>query len=208
MNATVSFATKARWSSAWPGVSSASIVQAAGLERALDDLEPVPLDELGVAGDVIGMRVRRQQVRDVQPLALDDLVQRLERRAAVDEDGRPARLVGEQVRVREPVGMHAPLDQHGETVHREKGSRPAWPLPFWVRALARAARARASLRRLRQRRERQQGTGIGGALAPAAPAAPVTVSTTAGRTGGATGTGSGTETGSGSCGGTASGTGS
>ena len=90
--------------------------ETARLERAFDDLNAVALDELGVAGDVVGVRVRCQQVRDVQALALDDLVQRLERRAAVDEHRRPPGLVREQVRVREPVGMHAPLDQHRETV--------------------------------------------------------------------------------------------
>ena len=48
--------------------------QAACLERALDDLEPVALDELVVAGDVVRVRVCRQQVRDGQALPLDDLV--------------------------------------------------------------------------------------------------------------------------------------
>ena len=67
--------------------------QAAGLQRALDDLEPVALDELIVPRDVVGVRVRRQQVGDGQPFALDGLVQRPERSAAVDEDGRSARLV-------------------------------------------------------------------------------------------------------------------
>ena len=65
------------------------------LEWALDDLEPVPLDEFPVTGDVVRMGVRRQQMRDLESLALDCFVQRLERCAAVDEDGRPARPVGE-----------------------------------------------------------------------------------------------------------------
>ena len=81
-----------------PGRLERLDAQAAGLERALDDLEPVALDELVVAGDVVGMRVRRQQVGDRQPFALDDLVQRGERRAAVDEDGRAAGLVGQRGR--------------------------------------------------------------------------------------------------------------
>ena len=51
-----------------------------------------------------------QQAR--QALALDHREEGLERRAAVDEDGRPARLVGDEVGVREPARMHAPLDQH------------------------------------------------------------------------------------------------
>ena len=95
-----------------PGRLERLDAQAARLERALDDLEPVPLDELVVADDVVVMRVGRQQVGDLQPLALDGLVQRSERRAAVDEDGRAAGLVGHEVGVREPLGMHAALDQH------------------------------------------------------------------------------------------------
>ena len=108
--------------------------ETAGLDRPFDDLEPVALDELLVAGHVVGVRVRREQVRDRESFALDGLVQRLERRAAVDENRRPARFVRDEVRVREPLGMHAPLDQHAGTVHREKGLRPAWPLFRWERA--------------------------------------------------------------------------
>ena len=44
--------------------------------------------------------------------ALDRVEQRLERRAAVDEDGGAARLVGHEIRVREPPRVHASLDQH------------------------------------------------------------------------------------------------
>ena len=73
--------------------------EAARLDRTLDDLEPVALDQLLVAGDVIRMGVRRQQVRDLQALTLDDLVQGPERCAAVDEDGFAAGLVREQVGV-------------------------------------------------------------------------------------------------------------
>ena len=92
--------------------------------RALDDLEAVALDQLVVAGDVIRMGVRRQQMRDLEALALDDLVQWLERCAAVDEDGLSARLVGEQVRIREPLRVHASLDQHARTVTHRKDRRP------------------------------------------------------------------------------------
>ena len=95
-----------------PGRLERLDAQAAGLERALDDLEPVALDELVVAGDVVVMRVRRQQVGDRQPLALDGLVQRSERRAAVDEHGRAARLVGQRDRRSRATRVHAPLDQH------------------------------------------------------------------------------------------------
>ena len=180
MKATVSFATKARWSDAWPGSLERLDREAAGLERALDDLDAVALDELGVAGDVVGVRVRREQVRDVQALALDDLVQRLERRAAVDEDGRPAGLVREQVRVREPVGMHAPLDQHGETVTpRERiAAAMASPLSGCARSREPRAPGASSYGACGSVGRGTAGTGNGGALAPAAPAAPVAVSTT------------------------------
>ena len=142
MNATVSFATKARWSDAWPGRLERLDRQPAGLERALDDLDAVALDELRVAGDVVGVRVRRQQVRHVQALALDDLVQRLERRAAVDEDRRAAGLVREQVRVREPVRdacSARSARQDRNTARKDRG--PRWPLP--LSGCARSARPRA-----------------------------------------------------------------
>ena len=65
----------------------------ARLDAALDDLDAVARDELVVARDVVAVGVGREQVRDRQPFALDHLVQRVERRAAVDEHGRAARLV-------------------------------------------------------------------------------------------------------------------
>ena len=58
-----------------PGVSSAWIRQAARLEWALDDLDAVALDELVVAGDVVAVGVGGQEVRHLQALALDHLVQ-------------------------------------------------------------------------------------------------------------------------------------
>ena len=73
-----------------PGRLERLDAQAARLERALDDLESVPLDELVVADDVVVVRVGRQQVGDRQPFALDGLVKRSERRATVDEHGRAA----------------------------------------------------------------------------------------------------------------------
>ena len=115
------------------------------LESAFDDLEPVPLDEFPVTGDVIRMGVRREQVRDLEAFALDCLVQRLERRAAVDEDGRPARPVSEQIGVREPLGVHAPFDQHDRTVTKPKGSARSRPL---ISCRGRVPRAHGPIRRL------------------------------------------------------------
>ena len=87
----------------------------ARLDGARRHLEPIALHELVVAGDVIGVPVRQQQVRRRQPMALDRLDQRLERGTAVHEDGDSALLGGEDVRVREPGRMQAPLDEHGGT---------------------------------------------------------------------------------------------
>ena len=86
--------------------------EAARLDRSRRDLEAVALDELVVARDVIGVSVRDEQMSRRDALALDCREQRLERRAAVDEDRRPARLVREEEGVREPRGVHAPLDDH------------------------------------------------------------------------------------------------
>jgi hypothetical protein len=79
--------------------------------RALG-LHAVALGELGVARDVIVVRMRRQQAAHVEALALDDLVQRSQRRPAVDEERFAALLVPDEERVREPLRVHAALDSH------------------------------------------------------------------------------------------------
>ena len=94
------------------GGRQGSETEASRFQRALHDLEAVPLAQLVVAGNVVGIGVGGQQVRDVQAVALDCVVQGLERGAGVDEDGRPAVLVSEEVGVREPARMHRPLDDH------------------------------------------------------------------------------------------------
>ena len=99
-------------SSECPGVASDVDLETAGLDRPGRDLEREALDELVVAGDVVGVAMRDQEMRRRDALALDRGEQRLERRAAVDEDGRPSGLVGEQERIREPRLVHAALDDH------------------------------------------------------------------------------------------------
>jgi hypothetical protein len=44
--------------------------------------------------------------------ALGRLEERLHGRPGVDEDRRPALLVREEISVREPARIHAPLDEH------------------------------------------------------------------------------------------------
>ena len=62
---------------------------------------------------MISVAVGHEQVRGRQSLALDDVHQRLERSAAVDEHRGSAGLVGEQEGVGEPGRVHASLDDHG-----------------------------------------------------------------------------------------------
>ena len=117
-----------------PGVRSASIRRSPGLDhlavaerlgaldlllRRREDAQPEAVLEQAVVGDVVGVRVRRQQVRGVHVEPLDGGEQGLDRGAGVDEDGGSAGPVGDQVGVREPPRIHAPLDDHGA------GSMPA-----------------------------------------------------------------------------------
>jgi hypothetical protein len=80
--------------------------------RVRQDRWPEQAVQLVVVLDVIGVTVRGQEVRDRQALALDDLEQRLQRRARVDENGGSTRLVGDQVRVRQETGIDAPVNKH------------------------------------------------------------------------------------------------
>jgi len=102
--------------------------KAARFQRPLDDLKSVTLAQLAVAGDVIRIGVRRQQVRDRKAEPLDGLVKRLERRTGIHEDARPALSVRDQIGVRKPGGMHAPLDDHRGYATPEIATRRAkWP---------------------------------------------------------------------------------
>ena len=88
-------------------------------------LEPIEIDdaalELLVVGHVIGVRMCREQVRHLHLEALDGGHERLDRRAAVDEDGSASRPVRNEVGVREEAGIHAAFDDHG--VGRMPGDR-------------------------------------------------------------------------------------
>jgi hypothetical protein len=86
--------------------------EAAGLEIALHHAAVVAAADRVVAGDVVAVGVRGEQVRHRQAVPRDRVEERPEGRAGVDEDRRPARLVADQVGVREPIRVHAPLDNH------------------------------------------------------------------------------------------------
>jgi hypothetical protein len=68
--------------------------------------------QVTIVRDVIRVPVSPQDVSGLDSPALRSLVERLHRRAGVDEDGRPAFLVRKEIGVREPARIHAPLDEH------------------------------------------------------------------------------------------------
>ena len=62
---------------------------------------------------VVCVRMRAEHRRGGKALLADEGQERCERRARVDENGRAAALVADDVGVREVPGMHASADQHG-----------------------------------------------------------------------------------------------
>ena len=75
---------------------------------------PKRLAELVLVLDVVGVRVRAEHGASASAPALDGRQQRLERRAASRRSTAVAALlVADDVRVRQPPRVHAPLDEHG-----------------------------------------------------------------------------------------------
>ena len=101
----------------------------AGFELALHDRAVVATADLIVSRDVVLVGVRREQVRDRQVMAVHCLEERLQRRPGVDEDAGAAFPIADQVGVRKPVRVHAPLDDHRlgtlDVPHREEDEWPA-----------------------------------------------------------------------------------
>jgi hypothetical protein len=83
-----------------------------GVAGSIDRLEPEAAPKLGASGRVIAVPVRHQQMSRRQLVRLDHGQQRLERGTAVNEDARATWTVGDQIGIREPARMHAPLDDH------------------------------------------------------------------------------------------------
>jgi len=77
-----------------------------------DDVDAVARAELVLVDDVVGVRVRAQDHGRRRAPGLDRGQQRSDVGAGVDEHRRPSLPVGDHEGVREPVRMHAPLDQH------------------------------------------------------------------------------------------------
>ena len=91
------------------------------LVRRRQNAEAVPVLEQLVVGHVIGVCVRREEVRRVHLEAVDGRQERLDRSSRVDEYRCSAGAVRDQVGVRKHLGIHAPLDDH------RGGSMPAEP---------------------------------------------------------------------------------
>jgi hypothetical protein len=79
--------------------------------------------DLAVVRNVVRVAVRRQKVRDLYIEPLGSLNQRRQGSPAIHEEARPARLVGDEVGIGEPRGIHAPFDDHAE------GRMPTRPIP-------------------------------------------------------------------------------
>ena len=120
----------ARWPGLCPGVCSALIREAAGgddvavaevvgdarharrLDLVREHARAETLDHDARLVDVVAVGVRDQEVGHGQALDVGRVDQRRDRSAGVDDDGRAARLVADQVGVREPLRVHAALDDH------------------------------------------------------------------------------------------------
>ena len=97
------------------------------LSRLGDDVDPVTRPELVLVHDVVVVRMRPQDCGRRRAPALDGRDERAEIGAGVDEERRPALAVGDRVGVRQPVGLHAPLDQHGGNLTGNPDEENRWP---------------------------------------------------------------------------------
>ena len=77
-----------------------------GLDRVGVGLDAEPAPPRVGLGDVVVVVVGQQQVLDVEPEPLGGVEQRPRRAARVDHHPRSALAVGNEIRVRQPVGMH------------------------------------------------------------------------------------------------------
>ena len=175
----------------WPGVCSALDLQPADLEHVSParssrstSVEPLGLQRVGQDLHAEALLVDAfsatwswwwwvsSRCGDRHAVLLDRLEQRLGRAAGVDHARRAARLVGHEVGVRQPLGLHGALDDHRRRrslvsggvdrrpARRVPGAR-AGGLPERRHRRARAARARPTAARERAR-ARSSSEGRGG----------------------------------------------
>ena len=98
------------------GLDHLPVAQMLGAVDALvgrrEHAQAVAAFEQLVVGHVVAMRVGGEQVRRVHLEAVDGRQQRLDGRSRVDEDGSASGAVRHEIGVGEPLGIHAPLDDH------------------------------------------------------------------------------------------------
>jgi hypothetical protein len=78
-----------------------------------DDLAPVALLHLGRLGHVIVVVMRQQQVRYVDAMSLDLLVERLHRTPRIDQNAIAAGCACDQVGVGHELWVKRAFEQHG-----------------------------------------------------------------------------------------------
>ena len=146
-----SLTTKATPSSECPGVGIASTWSPPVSIDPVDDRDPEALARAAPRARR-GRRwpcVRRMCVGASRSRS-SVVEQRLERRAAVDEDRDAARLVADDEGVREPAPVHRALDDH--RLRRLRDAAPVGKTPAVTRALVSDRRGARARRRPRQRR--------------------------------------------------------
>ena len=84
--------------------------------RLGEQRDAVARGELLDRDDVIRMAVGAKHVRDRDAVALRALLEGSGEPVAVDEDAAPARALGDEVGVREPVGVLDALDDHANSI--------------------------------------------------------------------------------------------
>ena len=83
--------------------------EALGLERGRHHRQV----ELLLVLDVVGVGVCAEEVGQAEAVGRDELEQRRDRRARIDEDGGPPAALADDEGVGEVAGMHASREQHG-----------------------------------------------------------------------------------------------
>ncbi len=91
-----------------------------------EERRPEALGQLADAVDVIRVRVRDEDVSDVDPVPLSAFGERLDDTVRVDEEPLPARPLGDEVRVREPVRVLGSLDDHAASANLITLRIPSW----------------------------------------------------------------------------------
>src|SRR6185312_8139308 len=108
-----------------PGGDDVAVADVAGdaghagrLELVRQHPRAEALDDHARLVDVGAVRVGDEQVRHGQALDVGRVDQRCDRPAGVDDAARPARLVADEVGVRQPPRVHAALEDHDDLAAR------------------------------------------------------------------------------------------